>query len=79
MLRTAIDSKITTEQLIKMMIQEERARQEGRDFRQIHGRNNKCPVLKAEVTDFVTGISRIVETQEEIVAAAAESNMRRQT
>ena len=30
------------------------------------------------MTDFVTGITRIVETQEEIVAAAAESNLRRQ-
>ena len=29
--------------------------------------------------DFITGITRIVETQEEIVAAAAESNLRRQS
>ena len=36
-------------------------------------------MLKAEVTDSITGISRIVETQEEIVAAAAESNLRRQS
>ena len=35
--------------------------------------------MKAEVTDFITGITRVVETQEEIVAAAAESNLRRQT
>ena len=35
--------------------------------------------MKAEVTDFITGITRIVETQEEIVAAAAESNLRQQT
>ena len=60
------------------MIREERARQEGRDSRQIRGQNNKYPVLKAEVTDFVTGITIIVETQEEIVAAAAKSNLRRQ-
>ena len=31
------------------------------------------------MTDFVTDITRIVETQEEIVAAVAKSNMRRQT
>ena len=61
------------------MIREERARQEGRDSKQIRGKNNKSPVLKAEVTDFITGTTRIVETQEEIVAAAAESNRRRQT
>ena len=62
-----------------MMIREERARQEGRDSRQIRGGNTKSPVLKAEVTDFVTGITRVVETQEEIIAAAAESKLRRQT
>ena len=73
------DSKVTTEQLTKMIIREERSRQEGRDSKQIRGRNIKSPVLKAEVTDFISGISRIVETQEEIVAAAAESNLRRQS
>ena len=62
-----------------MMIREERSRQEGRDSKQIRGRNIKSPVLKDEVTDCITGISRIVETQEEIVAAAAESNLRRQS
>ena len=31
------------------------------------------------MTAFVTGITRVVETQEEIVAAAAKSNLRRQT
>ena len=62
-----------------MMIRKERTKQEGRESRHIHGRNNKCPVLKAEVTNFVTGITRIVETQEEILAAAAESNLCRQT
>ena len=61
-----------------MMIREERSRQEGRDSKQIRGRNIKSSVLKAEVTDFITGTTRIVETQEEIVAAAAESNLRRQ-
>ena len=80
MSRKAADRKVTTEQLTKMTIRVERSRQEGRDSKQIRGRNIKSPVLKAEVTDFITGISRIVETQEEIVAAAAaESNLRRQS
>ena len=35
--------------------------------------------MKAEVTDFITGTTRIVETQEEIVAAATESNLRCQS
>ena len=58
-----------------MMIQEERARQEERNSRQIYGPNTKCLVLKADVTDFVTGITRVVETQEEIITAAAKSNL----
>ena len=61
------------------MIWEERARQEGRDSRQIRRRNTKSPVLKANVTDFITSITRVVETQETIVAATTESNLRRQT
>ena len=36
-------------------------------------------MLKAEITNFITGITRTVYTQEEIVAAAAESNLRRQS
>ena len=43
------------------------------------GRNNKQPVLKAEVIDFITGITKTVYTQEEIIIAAAESNQRRQS
>ena len=39
----------------------------------ILGRNNKQTVLKAQITDFVTGVTRTADTQEEIVAAAAES------
>ena len=45
------------------------------DSEQIRGRNNKQPVLKAEITDFITGITRTVYTQEEIVVVAAESNL----
>ena len=36
-------------------------------------------MLKAEITDFVSGTIKTVYTQEEIVAAAAESNLRRQS
>ena len=60
-----------------MMIREERARQEGHESRQIRRQNNKYPVLKAEVTAFVTGITRIVETQEEIIAANLTVDVKR--
>ena len=36
-------------------------------------------MFKPEVTDFVTGVTRIVETQENIVVAAVEVNLRLQT
>ena len=48
-------------------------------MRPIRGRNNKQPVLKAEVTVFITGIVRTVYTQEKIVIAAAESDLRHQS
>jgi len=35
--------------------------------------------LKAEITDFITGTTTTVYTQKEIVIAAAESNLRRQS
>ena len=35
--------------------------------------------MKVEITNFVTGITRTVYTQEEIVVATAESNLRRQS
>ena len=63
--------------MVKVMIREEHDIQEGIDSRQIRGRNNKQPVVKAEITDFVTGITRTVTTQEEIIAATTESNLRR--
>ena len=76
--RKSIDRKVTTEQLTKMMIREERARQENRDSRQTCGRKTKSIVLKAKVTDFITGITGVIETQEKIVAAAAKFNLRGQ-
>ena len=38
--------------------------------------DNKQPVLKAEINDFTTGTTTTVYTQEKIVVAAAESNLR---
>ena len=61
-----------------MLRKEQRAIQEGKDSRQISGRNNKQPILKAKVTDFITGTVTTVHTQEKIVRTAAESNFRRQ-
>ena len=76
MARKAINCKVKPENLQKMMIQDEQAREEGRESRQLWIWNNKCLVLKAKVTDFVTDIIIIVETQEEVMAAAAESDLR---
>ena len=41
--------------------------------------NNIQPVLKVEITNFITSTTTIVYTQEEIIIAAAESNLRRQS
>ena len=62
-----------------MIICEERSIQEGIESREIQGRNNKQPVLKAEIIDFVTGITRTATTQEGIVTAATKPNLRRQS
>ena len=47
-----------------MLIQEQRSIQEGVNLRQIRGRNNKQPVLKPGIIDFVNGITMKVYTQE---------------
>ena len=62
-----------------MLQKEQRAIQEGKDSQQIRGRNNKQPILKAKVTDFITGNVTTVHTQDEIVRAAAELNLPRQS
>ena len=49
--------------------------QEGSKSRQLRGRNNKAPVLKALVKDLITGFTTLVNTQEEIIAVAAKSNL----
>ena len=54
--RKAHDRKVTTDNMVKLLRKEQRLIQEGR--------NNKQPVLKAEVTDFITGITKTVCTQE---------------
>ena len=77
--RKARDKKMSSEDMVKMLRKEQRSIQEGFDSQQIRGRNNRQPVLKAEVTDFITGSTKTVYTQEKIVIAAAESNRRRQS
>ena len=67
------------ETMLKLIIYEERSIQKGVDSQQIWGSNNKQSVLKIEITDFITGINRPMYTQKEIVAVAAESNLRRQS
>ena len=62
-----------------MLKREQRSIQEGMDSKQIRGRNNKQPVLKAEITDFITSTTRTMYKQEEIVVAAAKSNLRCQS
>ena len=74
--RKAHNRKVTSKDIIKMLRKEQRSIQEGFESRQIRGRNNKKPILKAEMTDFITGITKTVYTQEEIVIAAVESNRR---
>ena len=64
--KKALDKKTSSEALIKMMRKEQQAIQEGKDSRQIRGRNNKQPILKAEVTDFITGTVTTVHTQDEL-------------
>ena len=77
--RKAHDMKMTSEDIVRMLQKEQRSIQEGFELRQVRGRNNKRPVLKAEVTDFITGITKTVYTQDKIVITAAESNQRQQS
>ena len=77
--RKAHDRKVTTENMVKMLKREQRSIQEGVDSRQIRGKNNKQTVLKAEITDFITGITTTVYTQKEIVVTVAESALKRQS
>ena len=65
--------------MVKMLKREQRSIQEGVESKQIRGRNNKQPVLKAEITNFIIGTITTVYTQEEIITAAAEPNLRHQS
>ena len=56
--------KCRLKNMVKMLRKEQRSIQEGFDSQQIRGRKNKQPVLKAEATDFITGITKTVYTQE---------------
>ena len=77
--RKAHNKKMSSEDMVKMLRKEQRSIQEGFDSQQIRGRNNKQLVLKAEVTDFIIGITKTVYTQEKIVIAAVEFNQRCQS
>ena len=68
-----------TDDMVKILKKEQLSIQEGLESRQIKGRNDKQPVLKAEGTEFITGFTMTVYTQEEIFIAAAESNLQRQS
>ena len=65
--------------MVKMLKREQQSIQESVESKQIRGRNNKQPVVKAEIIDFNTSTTTTVYTQEEIVIAAAKSNLRRQS
>ena len=80
MARKVIVRQVPPEHLQRMKIREARARREDHEFRQLRGWNNKWPVLKTEVADFVTSLNILVEMHEGIAAAAAaaaESNLHR--
>ena len=66
---------MTTENMVKMLKKEQRSIQEGVESKQIKRRKNKQPVLQAEITDLIAGITTTVYTQEEIGIAVAESNL----
>ena len=68
-----------TDDMVKILKKEQLSIQEGLESRQIKGRNDKQPVLKAEGTEFITGFTMTVYTQEKIFIAAAESNLQRQS
>lgn len=61
--RKVHDLNVSSENMMKMMLYEELSIQKGQDLKQIRGRNNKHPVLKAEITNFVTGVIRTIDTQ----------------
>ena len=65
--------------MIKMLRKEQRSIRESHDLQQIRGRNNKQPVLKVKITDFITESVRTVYIQKEIAITAAESKMRHQS
>ena len=58
----------------KMIQREEKARELGRICKDIHERNSRSPVVKATVILSITGVTTIIETQNEMVKAATESN-----
>ena len=70
--RKSHDRNMTMENMGKIMKWEQWSIQEGVDLRQIIIRNNKQSVLKVEITDFITGLTTTMYTQEKNVAAATK-------
>jgi hypothetical protein len=63
----------------KRMNREKQAKDQGRVARTIGKRNIKEPVLKGVALCKEAGLQKVVDTQEYLVEAVAESNLRRQT
>jgi hypothetical protein len=63
----------------KRMNRKKQAKDQGRVARTIRKRNIKEPVLKGVALCKETGLQKVVDTQESLVQAVAESNLRRQT
>ena len=62
----------------KLRQREEKQKEPGRISKDIQERNTRAPVLKDTVMCSDTGVTTILDTQNEIVQVAAESNCRRQ-
>ena len=62
----------------KMMRRELQARQSGLASRTVRGRNNKKGLRRATVTNSITGLVTVLDTEEALNLAAANSNRRPQ-
>ena len=60
----------------KMLQKEDKQKELGRISKDIFERNTRAPLFKATVTWIDTGITTIIDTQNEIIEAAVESNCR---
>jgi hypothetical protein len=74
----AKDAEKDPKMVRKGMNREKQAKDQGRVARTIGKRNIKEPVLKGVALCKETGLQKLVNTQESLVQAVAESNLRRQ-